>query len=112
MGRTLDEIIAEMPKARQKKIKARAKELIEEYESLRALRKDARFSQERIAKKLGISQPAVSKMERQTDMNLSTIRNYVEALGGALELVIRLPGRAPVRLERLEDLHADEDALA
>ena len=112
MGRTLNEIIAAMPKARQKKIKARAKELIEEYESLRALRKDVRLSQQRIAKKLGISQPAVSKMEHQTDMNLSTIRSYVEALGGELDLVIRLPGRAPVRLQGLEDLHEDEDALA
>jgi hypothetical protein len=43
----------------------------------------------------------VSKIERQTDMYLSTLRSYVEAVGGELELTVRFPSRPPVRLRNL-----------
>jgi hypothetical protein len=52
---------------------------------------------------LKIKQPSVSKIEKQTDMYLSTLRSYVEAIGGELDLVVRLPSRRPVRLNRLGD---------
>ena len=47
---------------------------------------------------------AVSKIEKQTDMYLSTLRSYVEAMGGELDVVVRLPNRAPVRVKSLEDV--------
>jgi DNA-binding XRE family transcriptional regulator len=92
LGRTLDEIIAEMPPERQARIKARAAELIAEVEGLKALRKLTERSQEQIAQSLGIKQPAIVKMERQTDLYLSTLRRFVEAAGGKLELRVELPG--------------------
>jgi transcriptional regulator with XRE-family HTH domain len=48
-------------------------------------------SQEDIARALGIKQPSVSKMEKQSDMQISTLRRIVEAMGGELEVVVRLP---------------------
>lgn len=54
-----------------------------------------------------MKQGNVSKVEKRTDMLLSTLREYVEAMGGTLELVARLPGRGPVKLEGLRDLNAD-----
>jgi carbon monoxide dehydrogenase subunit G len=48
--------------------------------------------------------PAVSKIERQTDMYLSTRRSYVEAIGGELDVIVRLPNRAPVEVMSLEDV--------
>ena len=50
---------------------------------------------------LNIKQPSVSKIEKQADMYLSTLRSYVQAIGGALELVVTLPGRPPMRLQHL-----------
>ena len=111
MGRTLDEVIASLPARERKQIEARYKELVQEINSLRDLRKDARLSQEAIAKNLGISQPAVSKMERQADMSLSTLRSYIEAIGGTLDLIIRMPGKPPVHLELLGDLREQDEEV-
>ena len=83
MGRTLDNVMAGLPKKRQESIKARAAELRNEVEGLKALRKLAERSQEQIAQSLGIKQPSVVKIERQTDLYLSTLRRFVEAAGGA-----------------------------
>lgn len=106
MGRTIDEVIAAMPKASQKRIDARYRELKEEVESLRQLRKVAGKAQADIAANLKIKQPSVSKIERQTDMYLSTLRSYVKAIGGELELVIHLPSRPALHLHRLGDILA------
>jgi DNA-binding XRE family transcriptional regulator len=98
LGRTLDEVIAAMPEDRQARIKARTAELHAEVEGLKALRKLAQRSQEQIAQSLGIKQPSVVKIERQTDLYLSTLRRFVEAAGGTLELRVELPGTGPFTL--------------
>jgi transcriptional regulator with XRE-family HTH domain len=72
--------------------------------SLRALRQAAGKAQADIATALRIKQPSVSKIENQLDMHLSTLRSYVEAIGGELDLIVRLPTRAPMRLHRLGDV--------
>ena len=101
MGRTLDEIIASLPKKRQRRIEARFQELNNEVETLWELRKAAGKAQAHVAAALDIKQPSVSKIERQTDMYLSTLRSYVEAIGGELELTVRFASRPPVRLRNL-----------
>ena len=101
MGRTLKEVVGSLPKRRQARIDERYRELRDEVESLRQLRRAAGKAQAEIAATLMIKQPSVSKIERQTDLYLSTLRNYVEALGGNLELIVRLPGRAPLRIREL-----------
>lgn len=103
MAKTLDEVLVTLPKARRDLIDARYRELRKEVESLAALRKAAGKAQVEIATLLRISQPSVSKIEKQTDMYLSTLRNYVEAMGGDLELVVRFPRQPPLRLSRLGD---------
>ena len=110
MGRTLDEVMASLPPARRARIKARTQVLIDEVETLRALRQVLGKAQGEIAARLKVKQPSVSKLEKQTDMYLSTLRGYVEALGGKLELVVHFPERAPVRIERLGDLTGAEEA--
>ncbi|HEY1961708.1 MAG TPA: XRE family transcriptional regulator, partial [Rhizomicrobium sp.] len=88
------------------KLDRRFKELVNEVESLKELRRLSAKSQTKIAKTLKISQPAVSKLERQTDMYLSTLRSYVEAIGGELDVIVRLPNRDPVRVKSLEEIDA------
>jgi Helix-turn-helix domain/Phage derived protein Gp49-like (DUF891) len=110
MGRNLNEIIAELPPERQERIEARYQELRQQVESLRELRQIAGKAQLDIATSLNIKQPSVSKIEKQTDMYLSTLRSYVEAIGGELELVVKLPKRPALRLHQLGDaLHASDD---
>ena len=71
---------------------------------MRELRQIAGKAQEDVASALNIKQPSVSKIENQADMYLSTLRSYVEAIGGKLELTVKLPARPPVRIEHLGDL--------
>ena len=73
-------------------------------EGLKALRQIAERSQEQIAQGLGIKQPSVLKMERQTDLYLSTLRRFVEAAGGTLELRVSLPGKGVMHLTGLGEL--------
>jgi transcriptional regulator with XRE-family HTH domain len=104
MGRTMDEVMASLPKERQARIKARAAELLREVEGLKTLRLLAERSQEQIAQSLGVKQPSVLKIERQTDLYLSTLRRFVEAAGGTLELRVELPGTGVMRLTGMGEL--------
>ncbi len=105
MGRTLEQIMDALPEERRRGIEVRAEALLEEIEGLRALRTLAERSQEQIADALGIKQPSVHKIERQTDLYLSTLRRFIEAAGGTLELRVELPGKGTIRLTGIGDLH-------
>lgn len=104
MGRSLDEIIAELPPEQQAAIDERYQGLKQEVEGLRELRQIAGKAQAEIATALNIKQPSVSKIEKQTDMYLSTLRSYVEAVGGKLELMVKLPKRPAMRIHHLGDV--------
>ena len=106
MSVPLKDVLDALPPKRRAEIDRRFKELVDEVESLRELRRLSAKSQVKIAKTLKISQPAVSKIERQTDMYLSTLRSYVEAIGGELDVIVRLPNRRPVKVKSLEDIEA------
>lgn len=82
-------------------------------EGLRELREIAGKAQLDVAAALNIKQPSVSKIEKQTDMYLSTLRNYIEAIGGKLELVVKLPRRPAILLHRIGDaLPANDSHIA
>lgn len=104
MVRMLKEVLDALPADERAAIDRRYEELVNEVESLRELRHISELSQAKIAKTLKISQPAVSKIEKQTDMYLSTLRSYVEAMGGELDVIVRLPNRTPVKVMSLEDV--------
>jgi len=106
MGRSRSEIMAALPEDRRRRIEARAQELVAEVEGLKALRQLAERSQEQIAETLGVKQPSVHKIERQADLYLSTLRRFVEAAGGKLELRVELPGKGVLHLTGVGDLHA------
>lgn len=101
MPRTLNEIIAALPESERRRIEARAERLIAEEMSLQDLRKAMGKTQVKIAKRLKVGQDAVSKIETRGDMYLSTLRGFLKAMGGELELVAKFPNRPPVRLEEL-----------
>jgi len=104
MGSTLDGRIAKLSAKRRAKVSARAEELVAEEMSLQDLRKAMDRTQVEIAKALDVGQDTVSRYERRTDMLLSTLRSYVQSMGGELDLVARFPNRGPVRIKALRDL--------
>lgn len=107
MGSTLDRRIARLPAKRRARVNARAEELIAEELSLQDLRKAMDRTQVEIARELDVGQDTVSRYEQRTDMLLSTLRSYVRAMGGELDLVARFPDREPVRIKALRDLAHD-----
>jgi DNA-binding XRE family transcriptional regulator len=104
MGRSTDHIVALLPHDHQVVTDARQQDMTREIEGLRELRQIAGKAQSDIASALNITQPSVSKIEKQTDMHLSTLRNYVEAVGGELELTVKMPERPALRIHHLGEL--------
>jgi len=94
----IDRIRKELSAERRNKIEARAAELIAEEMSLRELRRAHKLTQERIAEALEIGQDQVSRLEQRSDLLISTLRSYIEAMGGRLTLIAEFPNRQPVVL--------------
>ena len=111
MARTLDEVIGSLPEADQTAINTRYLELQDEVDTLSAVRRLVGLSQQQLADTLNMKQPTLSKLERNTDMYLSTLRRYVEALGGNLDIVISVPGHAPLKLKQFSDVSVGEMSL-
>lgn len=98
MAVNVDDKIRKLSAAQRKKVEARAAELIAEEMTLCELRKARKLTQVRMAKVLGITQDSVSRLEKRSDLLLSTLRKTVQAMGGNLSLVAEFPDRAPVVL--------------
>lgn len=107
MAIRLEDFIAKLPEKDQQAIARRTAELIAEEATLRQVREARERSQEAIARKLHIKQAAVSKLERRTDMYLSTLRGYIEAMGGQLEIIARFPDQV-VRITQFEALDPEQ----
>ena len=100
---TLKDKMNELSPAQRKKVEARAAQLIAEEMTLRELRHARKLTQVRMAKKLGITQDSVSRLEKRSDLLLSTLQKTVKALGGKLSLVAEFPDREPVILSGIAE---------
>lgn len=107
MTKSLDHIMGAIPATRMKRIEKRGQELVAAELTLQQLRKELNLTQDAIAELLDMKQANVSKVEKRSDMLVSSLRHYIEAMGGSLELIARLPGRGAVKLEGFSDLNAD-----
>ena len=105
---SLTEKIDKLPEARRKKVEERARALIAEEMSLQDLRKARKWTQVRVAKELGINQENVSRIEKRSDLLLSTLSGYVEAMGGTLRLVAEFPDRPPIALTGIAALDRED----
>ena len=104
MARTLKDKIDALSPRRRKNVEARAAELIAAEMSLRNLRQAHKLTQERMGEFLGIGQEGVSLLEKRSDLLLSTLRSYVEAMGGHLRLIAEFPNQPPIALSGLADM--------
>ncbi len=104
MAIKFDTYVKKLPGKERNAIARRSTELIAEEATLRDLRKALHCSQEKVAEELGVNQAAVSKIERRADMYVSTLRSYIEAMGGSLDIIARFPGSSPVHISQFKAL--------
>ena len=100
MVKKLDDVLNDLPPKRRAKVNARSAELA----TLRDLRIAASQTQEDMAQALGVGQDTISRLEQRSDMLLSTMRRYIEAMGGRLDLIATFPNRPSVKVAHLADM--------
>jgi len=93
MAKKFSELRARMTPAAQARAAASAQAMLAAM-PLNELREARGLSQKMLADVLHVQQPAIAKMEKRTDMYLSTLRSHIEAMGGQLEVVARFPDGA------------------
>ena len=101
------EKLAELPEQRRQAIEAEGQELLQEYMTLQEIRQAVGLTQKDVAEAMNIEQNHVSRLERRTDMRLSTLKEFTEALGGKLHVSIEVPGKAPISISGLVGLSQD-----
>ena len=97
MARKLEQMMADLPAKRRAAVVARADNLA----TLKDLRQAVEQTQQNLAATLGVGQDTISRLEKRSDMLLSTLRSYVEAMGGKLELIAQFPDRTPLVINHL-----------
>ena len=98
---SLKAMMDRLPPDRRKAVEARAAELIAEEKTLREAREKLGLTQRHVAEQMGTEQETISRIEtRQGDVRLSTLRKYVKALGGRLQLMATFPGQKPIELRK------------
>lgn len=90
MAKKFSDLVAKMSPERRAGVDARASELMTEM-ALSDLRRARGLSQEDLAALLDVKQPSIAKLERRSDMYISTLRTHIKAMGGELELIAHFP---------------------
>jgi DNA-binding XRE family transcriptional regulator len=104
MARKFTELRAKMSPASRARSEARAAKMIEEF-ALNDLRASRALTQTKMAELLDVSQSEISKIEKRTDMYVSTLAGYIAAMGGSLEIRAVFPD-GDVRIKRFDELSA------
>jgi hypothetical protein len=96
-----EEVFADFTPEEREQVRRRTKELVAEHQALSDLRRSKQLTQAEVARRLGGRQVYVSRLEKRADMKLSTLRDYVGAVGGHLHLMVTFPEGKPVRLKEI-----------
>ena len=108
MANKFSELRSRMSPESQARAEAKAPAMLAEM-PLNELRKARGLSQKMLAEVLHVQQPSIAKMEKRTDMYLSTLRSHIEAMGGQLDVVARFPDGA-VKISNFSDLGSNVPA--
>lgn len=106
MSKPFDTLRKKMSPAAQKAAKAKSQQMLKEM-PLQELRHALQMSQERMAEILKTKQANISRIERRTDMFISTLRSYIEAMGGELDIIARFP-HGEIHINQFEDIDSDD----
>ena len=102
MARKFADLRAQMSPESRARAEAKAQAMLAEM-PLNELRQARGLSQKMLAEVLHVQQPSIAKIEKRTDMYISTLRSHIEAMGGELEVVARFPDGA-VKISNFSDL--------
>jgi len=102
MARKFSELRSRMSPESRARSEAKALAMLAEM-PLTELRQARGLSQKMLAEVLNVQQPAIAKLEKRTDMYLSTLRSHIEAMGGQLEVIARFP-EGSVKISNFSDL--------
>ena len=108
MAKNFSRLRDNMPPGAREKAKIKAQAMLQEM-PLQELRRARGLSQQTLAEILHVQQPAVAKLEKRTDMYISTLRNHIRAMGGELDIIARFP-EGEVRIENFSE--PDEDSAS
>ena len=102
MAKNFKELEAKMSPAARARAEAKAEHMLSEM-ALDELREALKLTQESLAQTLHVNQAAISKVERRSDMLISTLRKIIQAMGGELEIRAILPAGV-VRINQFQDV--------
>ncbi|MDB4948630.1 MAG: transcriptional regulator [Gemmatimonadetes bacterium] len=102
MAKKFKDLVARMPLESQERAHARSRAILASM-PLQELRRARSLSQRTLADTLGASQAAISKLERRADMYVSTLRRYIEGMGGELDITARFPDGS-VEISQFHDI--------
>ena len=102
MARRFEELLQELPPERRARIRRRTQEMLADLR-LREVRAACELTQQELAERLQIDQPNVSRLERRSDVHVSTLADYIAALGGRLEILAVFPG-GTVRIDQFGEV--------
>lgn len=105
MAKKFAKLRAKMAPEAQARVEAKAQELLAEM-PLNELRQARGLSQKVLAEILHVQQPSIAKMEKRTDMYISTLRSHIEAMGGQLEVIARFPDGS-VKISNFSEIESD-----
>ncbi len=101
---TFDDEMNKLPPERRARIEAKTQQLWREAQMIRQIRQELGLSQEELAQRLGVQQPAISKLENgEKNLTLGTLANVVTALGGEWELNLKFPHVEAITLSSKDD---------
>lgn len=106
MNKSFKTLRHKMSKSAQQAAAAKTKQMLKEM-PLQELRQAHQMSQEQMAAILNTKQANISRIERRTDMYISTLRSYIEAMNGQLDIVARFPD-GEVHINQFEDIDTDD----
>ena len=90
MAKSFKNLVDQLPVERLENIENRAQGMLLEM-ALQEIRQNRHLTQQQIASNLKLNQAALSKMENQSDIHVSTLRKIVTAMGGHLKLIAQFP---------------------
>lgn len=100
---SLDNVLAELSDENRAKVEEGAERIYDEYLTLQELRKAKKMTQVELSRILNKRQSSIAQLEQRSDLMISTLRGYIEGLGGKLTLQVEMPGHVPVTLNGLGD---------
>ena len=103
------ELTKDFTPERRQRVEAKKSEMLAEM-PLRELRKAMALTQQELADRLQVNQPAVAKLEQRTDMYISSLRSYIESIGGQLRVVASFP-TGDVAITNFSRVTADETTV-